>query len=85
MNDTDFEKAYYDSLVVFNNVHSDLREKLDVLKETYGKEKINRKKAECLHEITILIGKLLMLDQVMCWMFHNIGMEVEKHDYRSEL
>ena len=81
--DTDFQKAYYDCLSSFNNVASKLVEEIEADTEAYKSEKIARRRGELLSDRTIKIGKLMMLDQVMCFMFHEIGMEVEKIDFNK--
>lgn len=84
MAEINFEETYYKCLETFNNVLPKLREQIEAETEAYLKAEEAQEKGKHLAERTILIGKHIMLDQMMCFMLHEVGIEVKKDDYKKK-
>lgn len=83
MSEINFGDAYAKCLHTFNNVMSKINEDIKNELELLHKAKTDKEKAEHLKNVVTLDGKGEMLDQVLCFMFHEVGIEVEKDDIRD--
>lgn len=85
MSDVNYEESYLKCLQTFNNVLPKIREEIEAESLAYEKAKAPAEKGNHLAERTILIGKYIMLDQMLCFMFKELGLEVERDDIRSRI
>lgn len=83
MAEIDFKESYIKCLTTFNNLMQQTKENLEAENDALEKAKIPQEKVEHLAEKTIILGKLIMLDKVIRFMFHELGMEVERDDFRD--
>ncbi len=81
-NKVDFEQAYLNCVTTFNNIAMKITEEIEAETEAYLKGRPGER-GQHLAQRTIGVGKLMMIDQVLCYMFHELGMEVEKDDYKK--
>lgn len=81
--DVDYKESYIKCLQTFSNVLAKLKEDFSNENALYESAKTPQEKGSHLAERTLIIGKLIMLDQMACFMYHEIGLEVERDDIRN--